>query len=152
MPDRHPPVSAQPVDREAVRPLPAQSGPSAGEPSTTPPTAETPPPRRLRPAQLLFEPTAAEPEEERFFDLESIDDPAELLRRSTELTLAFRVAAERAADFQAIAAAQLADTRRFDALSPAEIATRIDWTPDYAARMVEYGRTLIRQQHSGEQH
>ncbi|GAA1188526.1 hypothetical protein F4556_004714 [Kitasatospora gansuensis] len=151
MPDRHPPVSAQPVDREAVAPLPAQAGPSAGEPSSTPPTtAETPPPRRLRPAQLLFEPPAEEPEEERFFDLESIDDPAELLRRATELTLAFRVAAERAADFQAIAAAQLADTRRFDALSPAEIAARIDWTPDYAARMVEYGHTLIRQQHSGE--
>ncbi|BFV59224.1 hypothetical protein KCMC57_up43280 [Kitasatospora sp. CMC57] len=149
MPDRHPPVSAQPVGRDAVPPLPAQSGPSAGEPSTVPPTASERP-RRLRPAQLLFEPPAEAPEEERFFDLESIDDPAELLRRATELTLAFRIAAERAADFQAIAAAQLADTRRFDALSPAEIAARIEWTPDYAARMVEYGQTLLRQQHSGE--
>ncbi|KJK59005.1 hypothetical protein UK12_06905 [Saccharothrix sp. ST-888] len=104
----------------------------------------------MRPAQLLFEPQADEPEPERFFDLESIDDPSELLRRSTELTLAFRVAAERATDFQAIAAAQLADTRRFDALSPVEIADRADWTPDYAARMVEYGRTLLRQQAVGE--
>lgn len=150
MPDRHPPASDQPV-RAAEPPLPAQSGDPGGAPSTDRPTStDTPPPRRLRPAQLLFEPPAEEPEEERFFDLESIDDPGELLRRSTELTLAFRVAAERAADFQAIAAAQLADTRRFDALSPAEIAARVDWTPDYAARMVEYGRTLLRRPHTGE--
>ncbi|WP_371497165.1 hypothetical protein OG871_14415 [Kitasatospora sp. NBC_00374] len=101
-------------------------------------------PRRLRPAQLLFEPQADEPEAERFFDLESIDDPSELLRRSTELTLAFRAAAQRAADFQALAAAQLADPRRFDALTPAEIGARADWTPDYAARMVDYGRDLQR--------
>lgn len=114
------------------------------------PSAVPAPTRRLRPAQLLFEPQADEPEPERFFDLESIADPAELLRRSTELTLAFRAAAERAADFQAIAAAQLADTRRFDALSAAEIADRADWTPDYAAKMVEYGRSLLRRQHSGE--
>ncbi|MEU9130339.1 hypothetical protein AB0D08_19910 [Kitasatospora sp. NPDC048540] len=105
-------------------------------------------PRRLRPAQLIFEPQAAEPEAERFFDLESIDDPTELLRRSTELTVAFRAAAERATDFQALAAAQLADPRRFDALTPAEIGARADWTPDYAARMVEYGRGLQRR---GEQ-
>ncbi|MER5354865.1 hypothetical protein ABT093_31600 [Kitasatospora sp. NPDC002551] len=102
------------------------------------------PGRRQRPAQLLFEPQADEPEPERFFDLESIDDPAELLRRSTELALAFRAAAERATDFQAVAAAQLADPRRFDALSEAEIAGRADWTPDYAAKMIEYGRTLLR--------
>ncbi|MFI5533376.1 hypothetical protein ACIA8O_33030 [Kitasatospora sp. NPDC051853] len=114
------------------------------------PSAVPAPARRLRPAQLLFEPQADEPEPERFFDLESIADPAELLRRSTELTLAFRAAAERAADFQALAAAQLADTRRFDALSAAEIADRADWTPDYAAKMVEYGRSLLRRQHSGE--
>ncbi|MFG2825155.1 hypothetical protein ACGFX4_37730 [Kitasatospora sp. NPDC048365] len=101
--------------------------------------------RRLRPAQLIFEPQAGEPEPERFFDLESIADPAELLSRSTELALAFRAAAERATDFQAIAAAQLADPRRFDALTPAEIADRVDWTPDYAARMVDYGRTLQKQ-------
>ncbi|MEV8323759.1 hypothetical protein ACFV84_33955 [Kitasatospora sp. NPDC059811] len=101
------------------------------------------PARRLRPVQLLFEPQSAEPEPERFFDLESIDDPTELLRRSTELALAFRTAAERATDFQAVAAAQLADPRRFDALSDAEIAQRADWTPDYAAKMIEYGRGLL---------
>ncbi|MEU6235673.1 hypothetical protein [Kitasatospora sp. NPDC047058] len=109
----------------------------------------TPAPRR-RPAQLLFEPQAAEPESERFFDLDSIDDPAELLRRSTELALAFRAAAERATDFQAVAAAQLADIRRFDALSDAEIAERADWTPDYAAKMIEYGRSLLQpRRHDG---
>ncbi|MFF7636686.1 hypothetical protein ACFZB9_26585 [Kitasatospora sp. NPDC008050] len=102
------------------------------------------PPRRLRPAPLLFEPDALVAEPERFFQLESIEDPAELLRRSTELALAFRTAAERATDFQAIAAAQLADPRRFDALTPAEVAARADWTADYAARMVEYGRGLLR--------
>ncbi|GAA1118946.1 MULTISPECIES: hypothetical protein [Kitasatospora] len=128
MPDPH----AQASDQSGV---PAQAAPGPG----------TPPARRLRPAQLLFEPQADEPEQERFFDLESIEDPAELLRRSTELALAFRAAAERATDFQAIAAAQLADTRRFDALSPAEIAARADWTPDYAVRMVEYGRGLQKQ-------
>ncbi|MEV8099177.1 hypothetical protein [Streptomyces sp. TLI_235] len=127
MPDPH----AQASDQSGV-PAPAAPGPGT-------------PARRLRPAQLIFEPQAAEPEPERFFDLESIDDPAELLRRSTELTLAFRAAAERATDFQAIAAAQLADTRRFDAMTPAEIADRADWTPDYAVRMVEYGRSLQKQ-------
>ncbi|MDH6120775.1 hypothetical protein [Kitasatospora sp. GAS204B] len=108
------------------------------------------PPRRLRPAPLLFEPDALVAEPERFFQLESIDDPAELLKRSTELALAFRAAAERATDFQAIAAAQLADPRRFDALSAAEVAARADWTADYATRMVEYGRDLLRQRRSGE--
>ncbi|WP_431678708.1 hypothetical protein [Kitasatospora sp. KL5] len=127
MPDPHTEASDQ-----SGTPAPAATGPGT-------------PPRRLRPAQLLFEPQASEPEPERFFDLESIEDPAELLRRSTELTLAFRAAAERATDFQAIAAAQLADTRRFDALTPAEIAARADWTPDYAVRMVEYGRSLQKQ-------
>ncbi|MEY9849664.1 hypothetical protein [Streptacidiphilus sp. MAP5-3] len=100
--------------------------------------------RRLRPAPLLFEPGLAEPETEHFFDLESIEDPRELLGRATELTLAFRAAAERASEFQAIAAAQLADPRRFDNLTLEEIAARADWTPDYAAKMVEHGRGLMR--------
>ena len=104
------------------------------------------PQRRLRPAPLLFEPGPTEPEEEHFFDLESIEDPRELLRRSTELAVAFRAAAERATEYQAIAAAQLADTRHFDSLTFEEIAARADWTPDYAAKMVEHGRGLLRQQ------
>ncbi|MCG6496221.1 hypothetical protein [Kitasatospora sp. A2-31] len=128
MPDSH----AQASDPSGST-APAGAGAGAGE---------APAPRR-RPAQLLFEPQAAEPEPERFFDLESIEDPAELLRRSTELALAFRAAAERATDFQAVAAAQLADTRRFDALSETEIAERADWTADYAVKMIEYGRGLL---------
>lgn len=102
--------------------------------------------RRFRPAPLLFEPRAKPTEVEHFFDLESIDDPGELLRRSTELALAFRAAAERATEFQAVAAAELADPRRFDALKCTEIAARADWTPDYAVKMVEYGRGLMKQQ------
>jgi hypothetical protein len=112
-------------------------------PSDRTPSERRPP--RLRPAPLLFEPNAPEQEEEHFFDLESITDPAELLTRSTELALAFRTAAERATDFQALAAAQLADPRRFDRLSCEQIAERADWTPDYARKMVEYGRSLAAQ-------
>ncbi|MEE1752369.1 hypothetical protein [Streptomyces sp. SP18CS02] len=100
--------------------------------------------RRLRPAPLLFEPADAAADPEHFFDLESIDDPHELLGRSTELALAFRAAADRAMEFQAIAAAQLADPRRFDRLTPTEIARRAEWTEDYARRMVEFGRDLLR--------
>lgn len=100
--------------------------------------------RRLRPAPLLFEPSEAASDPERFFDLESIDDPGALLDRATELTLAFRAATDRAVEFQAVAAAQLADPRRFDRLTPADIAERAQWTEDYAKKMVEFGRDLLR--------
>ncbi|MEU9103715.1 hypothetical protein AB0D54_04990 [Streptomyces xanthophaeus] len=100
--------------------------------------------RRLRPAPLLFEPSAAVTDPEHFFDLESIDDPRELLNRATELTLAFRAAQDRAVEFQALAAAQLADPRRFDRLSPAAIAAQAEWTEDYARKMIEFGETLQR--------
>ncbi|GAB2805569.1 hypothetical protein GCM10027073_42700 [Streptomyces chlorus] len=99
---------------------------------------------RLRPAPLLFEPTAAAADPEHFFDLESIDDPGALLERATELTLAFRAAADRAMEFQAMAAAQLADPRRFDRLTTADIAERAEWTEDYAKKMAEFGRDLLR--------
>ncbi|WAX79849.1 hypothetical protein [Streptomyces sp. KMM 9044] len=99
---------------------------------------------RLRPAPLLFEPTAAAADPEHFFDLESIDDPRVLLERATELTLAFRAAADRAMEFQAMAAAQLADPRHFDRLTAADIAERAEWTEDYAKKMVEFGRDLLR--------
>ncbi|WP_181795576.1 hypothetical protein [Streptomyces sp. WELS2] len=99
---------------------------------------------RLRPAPLLFEPAAAASDPEHFFDLESIEDPRELLSRATELTQAFRAAADRAVEFQAVAAAQLADPRRFDRLTPADIAERAEWTEDYAKKMVEFGRDLMR--------
>ncbi|MEU1461131.1 hypothetical protein ABZ467_10680 [Streptomyces sp. NPDC005727] len=99
---------------------------------------------RLRPAPLLFEPAEAATDPEHFFDLESIEDPQELLARATELTQAFRAAADRAVEFQAVAAAQLADPRRFDRLTPADIAGRAEWTEDYAKKMVEFGRDLMR--------
>ncbi|MFJ4865500.1 MULTISPECIES: hypothetical protein [unclassified Streptomyces] len=100
--------------------------------------------RRLRPAPLLFEPSEAVADPEHFFDLESIEDPRELLARATELTLAFRAAQERAVEFQALAAAQLADPRRFDRLTPALIAEQAEWTEDYARKMIEFGETLQR--------
>ncbi|MGW0733713.1 hypothetical protein [Streptomyces sp. NPDC002851] len=99
---------------------------------------------RLRPAPLLFEPVEATADPEHFFDLESIEDPRELLARATELTHAFRAATDRAIEFQAIAAAQLADPKRFDRLTPAAIAERAEWSEDYAVKMVEFGRELLR--------
>ncbi|GHH12755.1 hypothetical protein [Streptomyces rubradiris] len=104
---------------------------------------------RLRPAPLLFEPAQAASDPEHFFDLESIEDPRELLSRATELTQAFRAAADRAVEFQAVAAAQLADPRRFDRLTPADIAERAEWTEDYAKKMVEFGRDLMRGEGDG---
>lgn len=101
--------------------------------------------QRLRPAPLLFEPSAAVADPEHFFDLESMDDPKELLGRATELALAFRAATDRAVEFQAVAAAQLADPRRFDRLTTADIAERAEWTEDYARKMVEFGRSLLNQ-------
>jgi hypothetical protein len=100
--------------------------------------------RRLRPAPLLFEPAEAASDPEHFFDLESMEDPRELLARSTELALAFRAATDRAVEFQAVAAAQLADPRRFDRLTAVDIAARADWTEDYAKKMIEFGRDLLR--------
>ncbi|MFF9087989.1 hypothetical protein ACF1BE_16470 [Streptomyces sp. NPDC014991] len=99
---------------------------------------------RLRPAPLLFEPAEAAADPEHFFDLESMEDPRALLARSTELAQAFRAAADRAVEFQALAAAQLADPRRFDRLTAADIAERAEWTEDYAKKMVEFGRDLLR--------
>jgi hypothetical protein len=94
---------------------------------------------------LRFEPGAI-PEEgtDRFFELESMDDPRELLQRATELAVAFRAAADRATEFQAIAAAQLADPRRFDRLTFAALAEQAGWTEDYARKMAEFGERLIK--------
>lgn len=104
-------------------------------------------PRRMRPAPLLFDPQDSAADPEHFFDLESIEDPQVLLARSTELALAFRAAADRATEFQAMAAAQLADPRRFDRLTLDAIAERANWSEDYAKRMVEFGAGLLRQEH-----
>ncbi|NJQ15211.1 hypothetical protein [Streptomyces bohaiensis] len=95
-----------------------------------------------RPAALFTEPAAPPREDEPFFSLETVTDPAELLGRATELAEAFRGAADRATEFQAVAAAQLADPRRFDRLSVADIAGRAGWTEEYAERMVQFGREL----------
>ncbi|MDT0342653.1 hypothetical protein [Streptomyces litchfieldiae] len=102
------------------------------------------PPRHRRPAALFFEPPADRPDEEHFFALETITDPKELLDRATELAVAFQAAADRSVEFQAMAAAQLADPGRFDALPTAAIADRAGWTEDYAAKMIDYGRELLR--------
>jgi hypothetical protein len=100
--------------------------------------------RPKRPARLLFEPgDAVESGGDRFFELESMEDPRELLSRATELEHAFRTAADRAAEFQAIAAAQLTDARRFDRLSIADLAERAGWSEDYAKKMAEWGQGLI---------
>jgi hypothetical protein len=107
---------------------------------------------RLRPAPLLFEPAEATSDPEHFFDLESLDDPRALLDRATELTQAFRAAADRAMEFQAMAAAQLADPRKFDRLPVADVAERAGWTEDYAKKMVEFGRDLLRGGEGGPGH
>jgi hypothetical protein len=105
------------------------------------------PARRMRPAPLLFEPEAAAADTEHFFDLDTIEDPGRLLERATELTLAFRAAADRATEFQAMAAAQLADPKHFDRLSIAVIAARAGWSEDYAQKMVDFGFDLLKRQH-----
>lgn len=102
-------------------------------------------PSYRRPAGLFFEPPGEQPDEEHFFGLELLSDPAQLLARSTELAVAFRTAADRAVDYQAMAAAQLADRGRFDRLPEEAIASRAGWSEDYAKKMIEYGRALLRQ-------
>ncbi|MQY13917.1 hypothetical protein SRB5_40740 [Streptomyces sp. RB5] len=97
-----------------------------------------------RPASLIFEPQDAVTDPEHFFGLEALDDPLDLLARSTDLALAFRAATDRAVEYQALAAAQLADPRRFDRLTAEAIAERADWSVDYAQRMIDYGRDLLR--------
>ncbi|MEW9521629.1 hypothetical protein OHU45_23745 [Streptomyces tubercidicus] len=115
------------------------------EPRPAPdPRGTAPGPRRLKPAQLLFEPPEAAADPEHFFGLESMEDPRELLGRATELTLAFRAAADRATEFQALAAAQLSDPSRFDRLPLAVLAEQAEWTEDYAQKMIEFGRSLMR--------
>ncbi|WP_059012291.1 hypothetical protein [Streptomyces specialis] len=108
------------------------------------PPPDEPSRRHHRPAPLFFEPPTGQADEEHFFALEKITDPRELLGRATELAVAFQAAADRSVEFQAIAAAQLADPRRFDSLPAAAIADRAGWTEDYAAKMIEYGRELQR--------
>ncbi|MCE7081895.1 hypothetical protein [Streptomyces sp. ST2-7A] len=101
-------------------------------------------PRFRKPASLTFEPPMASVDAEHFFGLESLADPEELLARATDLAIAFREAADRAVEYQAMAAARLTDPRRFDRLTDAALAERAEWTEDYARRMVDFGRRLER--------
>ena len=96
----------------------------------------------MSPVPLLFEPGATEPEQARFFGLDEIADPAELLQRATELAEAFRTAAERAAAYQALAAAELTDPRRFDRLTFAELGERMGLSPAAAQTLAERGQRL----------
>lgn len=96
----------------------------------------------MSPVPLTFEPGVPEPDQARFFGLEEITDPAELLRRATELTDAFRAAAERAATYQALAAAELTDARRFDRLTYAELGERLGLSPADAQTLAERGQRL----------
>ncbi|MFI6980036.1 hypothetical protein ACIBSV_15785 [Embleya sp. NPDC050154] len=98
---------------------------------------------RMRPAPLLFEPSVPEPPDERFFDLDDLTDPQEVLTRSTDLAEAFRAAADRAVDYQAMAAARMADPNRFDHLTTAQVAARAGWGEEYTAKMIEHGRKLL---------
>ncbi|MEU3327410.1 hypothetical protein ABZ709_18115 [Streptomyces albus] len=108
-------------------------------------------PSYRRPAPLLFEPSDAAPDDEHFFGLESLTDPKELLDRATELVHAFRAAADRAQEYQASAAAQLADPQRFDRLPEAAIADRGGWTEEYARKMIEFGQDLLQNRVPGTQ-
>lgn len=96
----------------------------------------------MSPVPLSFEPGMPEPEQARFFGLDDIADPAELLGRATELADAFRAAAERAAAYQALAAAELTDPRRFDRLTFAELGERIGLSPADAQTLAERGQRL----------
>ncbi len=105
---------------------------------------------RTRPVPLLYEPAAEEPESERFFGLDEITDAAELLERATGLHTAFRAAADRAGAYQAIAAAELTDPRRFDRITYADLAGRIGVTEAVAETMAERGRQILKGEQTEE--
>ena len=98
----------------------------------------------MRPVPLLYEPAADEPEANRFFGLDEITDAAELLERATDLHAAFRAAADRAGAYQAIAAAELTDPRRFDRITYPELAERLGCTPAMAETVAERGRQILK--------
>jgi len=98
---------------------------------------------RMRPVPLMFEPSLPEPPDERFFDLDDLADPGEMLVRAGDLAEAFRAAADRAVDYQAMAAARMSDPSRFDHLTPGQVAERAGWGEEYAKKMIEHGRRLL---------
>ncbi|HLK42344.1 MAG TPA: hypothetical protein VKV34_03310 [Thermoleophilia bacterium] len=99
---------------------------------------------RTRPVPLLFDPADPEPETARFFGLDEITDAGELLHRATALVDAFRNAADRAGTYQAIAAAELTDPRRFDRITYPELADRVGCTPAAAETLAERGRQILK--------
>lgn len=98
---------------------------------------------RTRPVPLTFDPALPEPEGTRFFGLEDITDANELLVRATELSEAFTSAADRAHAYQAIAAAELTDPKRFDRLSFAELAQRLGINPTAAEELARRGHRIL---------
>jgi hypothetical protein len=99
---------------------------------------------KMRPLHLRGEVPADVPADtESFFGLDTIEDPLHLLSRATDLAEAFRASARRAGDYQAVAAAQLNDPRRFDRMPIEDLALLTGWTEEYTRKMVEYGQTLI---------
>jgi acyl-CoA synthetase (AMP-forming)/AMP-acid ligase II len=104
----------------------------------------------MRPVPLLYEPAADQPDPARFFGLDEITDPVELLDRATGLATAFRAAADRAAAYQAIAAAELTDPRRFDRITYEELADQVGCTPAVAETMAERGRQILKGETVGE--
>jgi hypothetical protein len=98
---------------------------------------------RTRPIPLMFDPAPAEPDPDRFFGLDEITDAMELLSRATDLAVAFRAAADRAAAYQAVAAAELTSPKRFDRIDYPELADRIGCTPAVAETLAERGRQLL---------
>ena len=99
---------------------------------------------RTRPVPLLFDPAVRDQRDGRFFGLDEITDSAELLDRATDLSTAFRAAADRAGAYQAIAAAELTDPRRFDRLTYDELADRIGSTPAAAETLAQRGRQILK--------
>jgi hypothetical protein len=99
---------------------------------------------RTRPVPLFIDPAAPEPDSARFFGLDEIADAGELLERATALADAFRSAADRAGTYQAIAAAELTDPRRFDRLTYEQLARRIGCTDAVAQTLAERGRQILK--------
>lgn len=99
---------------------------------------------RTRPVPLMFDPALPDRGSARFFGLEEITDPAELLDRAGDLAGAFRAAADRASAYLAMAAAELTDPRRFDRITYPELADRIGSTAMAAQTLAERGRQLLK--------
>jgi hypothetical protein len=97
---------------------------------------------KSRPVPLFVDIPLPEPDSARFFGLEEITDAGALLARASDLSTAFRAAADRAAAYQAVAAAELTDPRRFDRITFAELARRTGLTEGAAETLAERGRQL----------